>query len=166
MSRGKYLFAREDGTIILKLVGSLKYTESLSFDEFIDKLIREDSFTNAIIDLTEVEYIDSTNLGIIAKLGEHLLNTHSNQTSIISTNDDVNQVLRSVGFDDVFLLIDDPSAFDTEATEEIPSSEQVVDKRTGRMILEAHQSLIKLNKKNREAYKDIVDLLKKELDSE
>jgi anti-anti-sigma factor len=166
MSRGKYLFTREDGTVFFKLAGTLKYTESLSFDEFIDKLIREDSFHEAIIDLTEVEYIDSTNLGIIAKLGEHLLNAHSKRTTIISTNEDVNEVLRSVGFDEVFILIDNPSSFTGETAEEIPCYEGAVDKRTGRMILEAHQSLIKINKKNREAYQDIVDLLEKELDSD
>jgi anti-anti-sigma factor len=164
MAKGKYLFAKEDGTLFFKLEGILKYTESLSFDAFIDSLIQKKDFNEAVFDLTEVLYVDSTNLGIIAKLGDYLLETYGKRTTLISTNDDVNEILRSVGFDEVFILIDDPSER-IDQVEEIPNTEQNTDKDTGNMILEAHKHLIRINKKNKETFQDIVDLMEKELNS-
>lgn len=164
MAAGKYLFARENGTIFFKLEGTLKYTESLSFDTFVDSLIRKKNFFAAVFDLTDVLYIDSTNLGIIAKIGEHLLERYGKRTTIISTNEDVNEILRSVGFDDVFILIDNPAKGIGELNE-IPVKEESVEKETGKMILEAHKQLIRINAKNRDTFQDIVDLIEKELDA-
>jgi anti-anti-sigma factor len=164
MPKGRYLFAKENKTLFFKLEGTLKYTESLSFDAFIDSLIQKQDFDEAVFDLTEVIYLDSTNLGIIAKIGEYLLERYGKRTTLISTNEDVNEVLRSVGFDEVFILIDDPSER-IRKVDEIPNKAEDTDKDTGNMILEAHKNLIRINEKNRETFQDIVDLMEKELDS-
>jgi anti-anti-sigma factor len=159
---GTYLFARRNDCLFFKLIGKLKYTFSSGFDTFLDTLIEEDDFTNAVFDLTETEYLDSTNLGLIAKLGEHLLNNHGTRLTIISTKEDINQILRSVGFDDYFIIIDDASRKE-EQLEEIPFLDQdEID--TAKVVLDSHKHLISLDERNEKPFQNIVALIEKELD--
>lgn len=159
---GTYLFARRNDCLFFKLIGKLKYTFSSGFDTFLDTLIEEDDFTSAVFDLTETEYLDSTNLGLIAKLGEHLLNNHGTRLTIISTKEDINQILRSVGFDDYFIIIDDASRKE-EQLEEIPFLDQdEID--TAKVVLDSHKHLISLDERNEKPFQNIVALIEKELD--
>lgn len=159
---GTYLFARRDNCLFFKLIGKLKYTFSSGFDTFLETLIEEDDFTNAVFDLTETDYLDSTNLGLIAKLGEHLLNNHGTRMTIISTKKDINQILRSVGFDDYFIIIDDTSRTG-EQLEEIPFLGQD-EIETAKVVLDSHKHLISLDERNEKPFQNIVALIEKELD--
>lgn len=159
---GTYLFARRGDSLFFKLVGKLKYTFSSGFDTFLETLIEEDDFTHAVFDLTETDYLDSTNLGLIAKLGEHLLNNHGNRITIISTKEDINQILRSVGFDDYFIILDDTSRME-EQLEEIPFLGQD-DIETAKVVIDSHKHLISLDKRNEKPFQNIVALIEKELD--
>ncbi|MFP4561998.1 MAG: STAS domain-containing protein [Spirochaetia bacterium] len=159
---GTYLFARRDDCLFFKLIGRLKYTFSSGFDTFLEDLIEEDEFTNAVFDLTETDYLDSTNLGLIAKLGEHLLNNHDTRMTIISTQEDINRLLKSVGFDDYFIIIDDPSRME-EQLEEIPFLDQnEVD--TAKVVLDSHKHLMSLDERNEKPFQNIVALIEKELE--
>lgn len=159
---GKYLFARHDTCLFFKLTGKLKYTFSSGFDTFLETLIEEDDFTCAVFDLTEAEYLDSTNLGLIAKIGEHLLNNYNSRLTIISDSEDINEVLRRVGFDDYFIIIDDTSRMEDQL-EEVPFLEQD-EIETARVVLKAHKHLIDLDDRNEKPFQNVITLIEKELD--
>ena len=149
MSTGKIQFAESEGTFVLKFVGDVRLTLCAALDAYIEKIFSVLSFNAIIIDLTETDGIDSTSLGLLAKLS--ILST------LVSNQDDMNRLLQSMGFDQVFNIVSELTPTSAEL-EDLPgqqlSEELVKDK-----VLEAHRILMNLNEHNREAFRDLVSAL-------
>ncbi len=161
MAEGKYFFAREGEKVFFKLTGNLKYISSGKFDAFLDQILEED-FEEAMIDLSEAEFIDSTNLGFLARIAEFMTDKYCKKVTIYSTNIEINTVLESVGFDEVFVLVKDSSDAFSDISE-IPPAEIKERERT-LMMLESHQALMRISEKNIPVFKSCVDLLKSSLE--
>ena len=161
MAKAEYLVAEQDNVVFFKLKGTLKYTMSIRFDAYIEKLIRQNTFTNVVFDITEAEYIDSTNLGLLAKLGEFIRTRKNKNAIIISTNENITQLLESVGFQDYFTILEDEKNFSSDF-EEIPQ-QTGNDVESAKMIVDAHKHLMKLNEENKSVFQDIVSLLEEEV---
>jgi anti-anti-sigma regulatory factor len=75
------------------------------FNAILDETFTNMRLTSYIIDLRDANYLDSTSLGLIAKIARH---THLNslpRPSIFSTNENINEILNSMGFDGIFLIL-------------------------------------------------------------
>lgn len=154
MNRGDYLYRRDGDRLFLKMRGNLKFTGSFGFDRLVDSLIDQE-LESVLIDLNEARYIDSTNLGIIARIAEQL-RSRNKQLTILSSNEDVNDILASVGFDKVALIL--------KKEEEISGLREIatVDLREREMaesMIRAHKSLISLYHTNKEVFQDVVELM-------
>ena len=103
LGEGIYQYAEYGDLFIIKLGGRLIYSISSGFEKFLNKLFEEKKKKDILIDLSTVEAIDSTNLGLLAKIAIYSIENFSKKISIISTNDDVNIQLRNMGFDDYFI---------------------------------------------------------------
>ena len=68
MSTGKIQFAEQNGSFVLKFVGEVRLTLCSALDSTIEKIFAALNFSAIIIDLTETQSIDSTTLGLLAKL--------------------------------------------------------------------------------------------------
>ena len=68
MSTGRIQFAEQDGTFVLKFIGEVRLTLCTALDTTIEKIFTALNFSAIIIDLTETRSIDSTTLGLLAKL--------------------------------------------------------------------------------------------------
>ena len=110
-----------------------------------------------VIDLTETEIIDSTTLGLLAKIAMAAQKQSHFLPTLISTNPDITRIITSMGFDKIFIIVREPASR-IEELEEIPvlraSEQQVRDK-----VLAAHQALVGLNNRNREEFKNLVRAL-------
>ncbi len=62
MKEGRILCAKEGSTYVLKYIGDIRYTICAPLSDFVTKLCSSDDFDDILIDLTEAESIDSTNL--------------------------------------------------------------------------------------------------------
>ncbi len=163
MEDGKYFFAREGEKVFFKLTGNLKYISSGKFDAFLDKLLEEDrDFKDAMIDLSEAEYIDSTNLGFLARIAEFMNENCFNKVTVFSPNNEINTVLESVGFDEVFVLVKDTSVAFNDVSEVSP--EEIKEREKTVMMLEAHKALMRISEKNVPVFKSCVELLEKSLE--
>ncbi len=159
MDRGRYFFAEKDDITYLKMVGNLKYTSSSGFDHFVDGLM-ERGFRNVLLDLSEATYIDSTNLGLIAKIAGRARTNPEVHVTILSTNEDINEILTSVHFDRLFTIVEEYP--DDQDLEEIPDQERGR-REDIKMLLEAHRALMDVHENNRPQFKDVVELLESEL---
>jgi anti-anti-sigma factor len=116
MDAGNVLYANHDGLVVFKFVGEIRYTMgdsyrvSASLDAFLDDLFESKDFENILIDLTETDSIDSTNLGLLAKIAQFTERHYGRKPTIISTNEDINAILDSVGFDQVFTTPRSPAS--------------------------------------------------------
>ena len=68
MSSGTIKFAEQDGTFILKFIGEVRLTLCSALDATIQRMFNASNFSAIVIDLTEAYNIDSTTLGLMAKL--------------------------------------------------------------------------------------------------
>lgn len=167
MKAGNIHYAVHDGFVVLKLAGQIRYTVmrdsshlSLALNAFLERLFQSERFENVLIDLTETETIDSTNLGLLAKVAHFTRERLDRRPVILSTRPDINTILDGVGFDQVFLIIHEP-CLETkgwQCLESVPESESEM----GRLILEAHRSLMNLNEKNKSAFKNVVEILERD----
>lgn len=160
MQNGKILFAEQDGHYILKFVGDVRLTLCSTLDSFLESMLESDSFKTVIIDLSKTEGIDSTSLGLLAKISVKLKKRKLLQPTIVSTKDDVTRILLSMGFDKVFILIRE-RVEDSDQLKELSvlqESEECVKDR----VVEAHRVLMSLNDKNNDTFKDLVRSLEAE----
>ncbi|QSH41487.1 STAS domain-containing protein [Lentisphaerota bacterium ZTH] len=161
MQEGNILYAVCDGKWIIKFVGDIRYSVARGIQALIDEVVADKNTADMLIDLTQTEYIDSTCLGLMAKLASLLWNRCKKKITLLSTNDNINYLLDSIGFGDVFLIVDDAEA-PLVRLNEIPKlgNDEI---ECAKIMLEAHRHLVKLNAKNANEFKDVVALLEKDL---
>ena len=162
---GKYYYVLDEQKAFFKLAGTLKYTSASKFDTFLDKLFdSKPDFEDVLVDLSEAVFLDSTNLGFLARIAEYMSEKYNKKVAIYSPNADMNKLLESVGFNEVFDLLATIDKQECEL-EEVCSSDGA-DRSRCRMMLDAHQALINVSKKNADKFCDVVDLLQKSVDTE
>ncbi|WP_252275536.1 anti-sigma factor antagonist RssC [Pseudomonas subflava] len=158
-SPGRIQFAEQDGTFVLKFVGEVRLTLCSALDSTIEKIFSALNFSAIVIDLTETRSIDSTTLGLLAKLSILSRQKIGLLPTVVTTHEDITRLLQSMGFDQVFNIVDRPIPC-PECLSDLPSqdqSEEVVKAK----VLEAHRILMGLNESNREAFHDLVSALER-----
>ena len=157
MTTGKIQFAESEGTFVLKFVGDVRLTLCAALDAYIEKIFSVLTFNAIIIDLTEADGIDSTSLGLLAKLSILSKQKVGFLPTLVSDQDDMNRLLQSMGFDQVFNIVSQLTPTDAELKDlpgQMLSEELVKDK-----VLEAYRILMNLNEHNRAAFRDLVSAL-------
>lgn len=160
MSKCKVLQAESSGVYVLKLVGEVRLNSCSSIDASIDAITQDPSFATLVVDLSETALIDSTTLGLLAKLAVKARAKSHFMPSIISTNPDITRILRTMGFETVFIILNEP--VDTHAALVELSQKELDEEALRTKVLCAHRVLMELNEHNREQFKDLVRTLEME----
>ena len=161
MSVGAIYYAKQGRTYVLKFTGDIRYTMSCSLDQFLERLFEEDDFDEIAIDLTGVTGIDSTNLGLLAKVANQMRRRSPARPSLHSTNPDVNQVLLSMGLEDVFELCFDTDCRHCPKTTRLLAIGEPGKEEMARTMLDAHCVLSDLNEDNRREFRQVVGILRR-----
>lgn len=161
---GKILFAEQDGVHVLKFIGDVRLTLGPTIATFLEKLGSCDHFQSMIIDLSETETIDSTALGLIAKIAICTREEFASATSIVSPREDITRVLSSMAMEQVCVVtgevVSDASDL-RELPTEITSEEAMRDQ-----VLDAHKTLMALDDQNCDKFQDLVEALEYEKEQE
>ena len=161
MANGQVLHASLDGVHALQLCGEIRYPLSPSLDRFLQQLFSGPAPKGFVVDLTETTVIDSTNLGLLARIANGMERLGGPKAVLVSNRKDINEVLVSMGFDEVFTLVD--------SLEPLPAPGHVVPLREtdaqalARTILEAHRTLMELNERNRDVFQNVAALLEQQI---
>jgi len=123
MSTGRIQFAEQDGTFVLKFVGEVRLTLCSALDATIERIFTALNFNAIVIDLTETRSIDSTTLGLLAKLSILSRQKVGLLPTVVTTNPDISRLLQSMGFDQVFNIVDRPIPC-PECLTDLPSQDQ------------------------------------------
>lgn len=157
MSDGAIYYACRDGHYVLKFIGDVRLTLCSTIERHLDAVLQRDDITDSLVDLTETDNIDSTSLGLIAKLAIKAGKKGMPKPTLVSTQDDITRILTSMGFDRVFVLLPELPSSRCELRQ-VPFVQESEDEVRSR-ILDAHRVLSDLNESNREAFKDLVATL-------
>jgi anti-anti-sigma factor len=160
MHSGRIFHASHEGVHVLRFVGDIRYTLSPSLESFIDQLFTTERPRGFVLDLCRTVNIDSTNLGLMATIAEQMHKARNSRVTIICDQEDVNELLASMGFDEVFDIVGCETVAATEDREIPLATPQAA--AMSRTILKAHRTLMALNEGNRELFRDVVALMEQE----
>ena len=159
MDNGNVLHACHNDVHVLRFIGDIRYTLSPSIDRFLEEIFSGSQPASFVIDLTEADSIDSTNLGLLARLAIRMQRLDAQRITIVSNRADINSVLTSMALDEVFDIVED-TGLETDAAQEVPQKN--TDRETlARTLIDAHRALMDLNEHNREMFQDVVAALEK-----
>lgn len=164
MSKGTLLVADKGGVHVLKFVGDVRLTLGPAIETYLANLLAQPGFRSLVVDLTETEGIDSTSLGLLAKIAFRTQDKFDVVPTIVSTNDDVTRILLSMGFDDVFLIVREPLGRSNLNEMQLGSFEvgECSEDMLRDQVLEAHKVLMGMNDANRECFSNLVSALEEE----
>lgn len=150
--------ATQGGAYVLRLTGDVRMTLCTSIDDYISHMLDDPRFASVWIDLCDVEGLDSTTLGQLARLAQRVRARHGFRPAIYSCDDGINRLLHSMGFQRLFELHEDACGDSSVAVDDIPivpGSEDVVKER----VIEAHRALMGVSEENAERFRDLVAVL-------
>lgn len=144
---------------MFKLVGEIRAMTCSSLDHLLDKITQDQTLTGALVDLTDTTFVDSTTLGVLAKLGLYLRNERDVQPIMLSTNPDITTLTNSMGLGQVFVMMNCKTASSCTLVlpEETPEDHAMLE-----TVLEAHQALMNLNDNNKAMFQPLVQQLENE----
>ena len=155
---GIYEVALNQGTYFLKLSGHLCFGSSVPFADLIDLIGSTPDCKGALVDLRGASMIDSTHLGLLARLALESQQKLGQELTIVSTGKHVPQALKTTGLQHFALLLDAHEGMmpPMESIQALPETKRTV----AQVMLEAHQTLVGLNQDNKKTYQDFVTMLK------
>jgi anti-anti-sigma factor len=160
MTLGHVTHAARNGVHVLRYFGSVNYTLAPGLQRFLDAIIHDGSLSGLVFDLTAAESLDSTNLGLMARANEEVRGAGVAQSVIISNNEDIDDVLRSLGFEQSFEVI--PAAGGVEGDAEPVPSEPPLARELKRTMLDAHRALVRLSEAGRVEFEPVVACLERD----
>jgi anti-anti-sigma factor len=154
---GKILVADHQGTFVIKLVGDVRVTLCVAFDDYLSQMLVPGKFHSVVIDLSDARGIDSTTLGLLAKVAIQAAQQFNYKPAIISTNPSITRLIESMGFDSVFDICTEPLGSDASlhALKIVDCSEETVRDK----VIEAHRMLMGLSDDNRAKFSELVTTL-------
>lgn len=159
-------FGRLDQSPVLVLKGHVRYVAVRALRHFIDDLVAQKDSDPLIIDLRELEAIDSTGMGLLARLGRSTLE-HGRRSVIVCPVHDVMTCLRSAAFDRLFIIVEQwPFEREAKLAELSLESKDMRADIMGRFILDAHKDLAALSDENQATFAGVIAALEAELNRE
>ncbi|MFZ8928757.1 MAG: anti-sigma factor antagonist [Gammaproteobacteria bacterium] len=158
MNNGRILVATVNDVPILKFIGDVRVLMSSALDNYFNSLYNRAILDRMMVDMTETQGIDSTALGLLAKMSIQLRNRFNVRPTIISTNPDITRILKSMSIDLICEIIETVDKQETCFDELNPLQE--TEDSVRQKVIEAHQTLMNLSEDNRAEFQDLVSALK------
>lgn len=159
MAEGKILAAHHDGAYVLRMEGDVRLTLCTTIEDYVQRMFDDPEFASVWVDLCEAEGIDSTTLGLLAKLALGVEERFHFKPAIFSCNPGINRLLKSMGFQRLFELHEE-TCVNPDDISEVPTvggSEEAVKAK----VVEAHRVLMGLSEENRERFQDLMAVLER-----
>ena len=160
MNAGKILAADYKHMALLKFVGEVRVVMSSTHDNYCNNLYRRGILDAMVVDMSETRSIDSTALGMLAKMSIQLRNRFNVMPTIVSPNPDITRILRSMSFDVICNIVSSLPKQQTQYSElkmQMESEATVRDK-----VIDAHLTLMAMSEQNRLEFQDLVSALKQQ----
>jgi len=151
---GSILTARVESLEYIRFLGVIRYSQCGGLECYIDKLFRQTDEFDIAIDLEQAEMLDSTALGLLARLSIEHKKSMDKKPTIFIHQGELAHVLKRVCFDQVFNIISKPKdENDLDFVELIDVSKS--DEEVLEFVIKAHKSLAEISDANDHYFTDI-----------
>ncbi len=163
MDQGKILLARSKGDYVIRLTGDVRLTLCSTLEGCLQSMFADPAFGSVTIDARDAECLDSTTLGLLAKISFMSQAVTERVPSILTTNPDVTRLLSMMGFEGpIYVFVgevpDVLSSVDMQSAKELEPCQCDEDEAKSR-VLEAHRILMSINESNHQQFRDLVAAL-------
>ena len=114
MGEGRIYYAEQDGNYYLKFVGDVRVTLCTTINTYVERIFAAEDMTSVVIDLSSASGVDSTTLGLLAKIAIYAENDKRIKPLLISADDSMVRLLEGMGFDEIFCISPDFPASEPE----------------------------------------------------
>ena len=160
MQSGTVEVALDPKGFYLRLKGDVRVPWCVSLETFCETAIGQIGDGQVYVDLTLADNLDSTTLGVLAKVAIMASRDTHHRAMLLCDNEDLLRLAMSMGFEQVFEICSAQNQkLDHISYRELP----LVDCSEGDMqdaVIDAHQTLIDMTEDNRQAFEGLVDALK------
>ena len=153
-----FLYVNIEGRYIFKILGKATMKNSKNLSDFID--LNFDEIVDLSFEMSETIYMDSTFLGMIAKIAIELKTKKNKKLVVLNPSQEAKGFLKQTGITK-FIDIINEEEIKSESLKAISleTNDNMNDK--SRYILEMHEVLMNLNDENKKVFQSVVDAMKK-----
>lgn len=105
MTEGTVRYIQEHGNWFVTMAGDIRYSLGPAIHALLERAFAEEDESHFVIDMSQIEGIDSTCLGILARIIDHP-SKNSIRPIIITGGNDIHELLLAVCFDRMFDLVE------------------------------------------------------------
>lgn len=156
-AEGSARYAHENGAWFITLIGEVRYPLAPALNALLDRALANGK-QRFVIDLSHANIIDSTCLGVLARIVNHQDDPSAQRPVIITGGEDMTELLLAVCFDRLFDLVE--SANGAKGQLQAAPDATIGQKELLSLLLESHQRLCAIDAKTQAVFKDVVEALK------
>jgi anti-anti-sigma regulatory factor len=147
------------GVEYLRFVGIIRYTQCAGLESYINHIFKSPEFAALAINLEQAEMLDSTALGLLARLSIEFKKISPEKPTILIQQGELAHILKRVCFDQVFNIVSKAN-YDTsiDYIELAPVNQN--ENQILNSVIEAHKSLAQISERNQSYFTDITKALK------
>jgi len=157
LSTGKILVSDKDGNYLIKFSGDVRVNLCGSLNHHMAAIFGSTDVQHVVIDMLEAECVDSTTLGLIAKLALHCRKEYNINMQLFCQNPSILLTLDCMSFDEIIDICQEVPDIDADlhAIETVNSDIDEV----RRQVLEAHKLLTQLSPDSSKEFTDLIRAL-------
>ena len=157
MSTGKILVSDKDGNYLIKFSGDVRVNLCGSLNHHMAAIFGSTDVQHVVIDMLEAECVDSTTLGLIAKLALHCRKEYNINMQLFCQNPSILRTLDCMSFDEIIDICQEVPDIDADlhAIETVNSDIDEV----RRQVLEAHKLLTQRSPDSSKEFTDLIRAL-------
>ncbi len=156
---GNVYAAKVDAIEYIKFTGTVRYSHCAGLEAHINRLFEKKDFDEIAIDMMETDILDSTALGLLAKISIEQKKYNQLKPVILIPDNELLKILKRLCFDQVFNIVSSTHT-QTEVNFEELSGDNQDEKDVLRRVIEAHKNLASLADSNESLFHEITRALK------
>ncbi len=143
----------------IRFVGVIRYSQCAGLESYINHIFESPTFSGLAVDLEQAEMLDSTALGLLARLSIEFKKISSDKPTIFIRTGELAHILKRVCFDQVFNIVSRPE--NNEGIEYVELASVIQDeKQVLKSVVEAHKSLAQISDENKKYFTDVTNAIK------
>lgn len=157
MQEGRILAASQDGAYVIRLSGDVRVNLCATIEDYLQDMYRDPSFTTVWLDLCDAEGVDSTTLGVLAKLSLSVQEKFGFKPVLYANDPGIVRLLHSMSMHNLFEMHEEVCS-NPEDIRSLPAVESSPDTLKA-TVVDAHRVLMNLSDENRKRFQDLMRTL-------
>lgn len=159
-----YLVDADSDPVVIRIDGRASFQNSACVRDFVTEMLRRGR-TRFVIDFKNCASMDSTFLGVLAGAAIELRKPATNGSLVAARVGQRNlELLRSLGLHRLMTLDPGPEAPAVTGFQTTLDCEKKSEVETARLVLEAHENLVRADEANRAKFQDVLSFLRGRVD--